>query len=77
MADKPCEFQLYKVAYRLTDRNMVYDTRVAIEQKGDSGMDEATELAEEVRLLINAETGLDYQISFIGCIGSVYVWCKQ
>jgi hypothetical protein len=76
MADKPCELQLYKVAYRLAGRNMLYDARIAIEQKGDSGMDEATELAEEVRLLINADTGMDYQLSFLGCIGTVYIWCK-
>jgi len=77
MADKPCELQLYRVTYRLTDRNMAYDTRIAIEQKGDSGMDEATELAEEVRIIINADTGMDYQLSFLGCIGTVFIWCKE
>ena len=55
---------------------MAYEARVAVEQQGDSGMDEAAELAEEVRLLINSDTGLDYQLSFLGCIGTVYVWCK-
>ena len=76
MSKKPYEFQLYRVRYGEVGADTMCMTHIAVEGAGDSSMDEAAELAEEVRLLLSTDTGMDYKLQFLGCIGSVYVWKK-
>lgn len=71
---KPIEHALYKVRYGLTTTRKMFDTHVAVEGDQNGSMDDASDLAEDVRIEINTDTGLDYHQQFISCIGTVYVW---
>lgn len=70
---KAVELALYKVRLSTPPKNL-HDTHVSVEGDTQGSMDEATELAEQVRDDINADTGESYVIVFIKCIGVNYIW---
>lgn len=78
MADEPKELQLYQVRYNSpgSGHQSIFHTSVAIKGSTSGSMDEARELAEAVRDKINDDTGMDYQLIFLNCIGTIYVWKK-
>ena len=73
MAIKAVELALYLVRFSTTPKNL-FDTHVSVEGDTQGSMDEATDLAEQVRDDINADTGESYVIVFVKCIGTNYIW---
>lgn len=74
MAKKPDEIQLYQLRLGLATRKNLLDTHVAVAASSPHTMDEATTLAAAVRDMVNADTGEAFEIQFIKCIGTTYVW---